>query len=170
MNWEILNERLNNLEKKIPKQEPLSDDEALDMVFISMYAPKEYARQVTEKIVRLFSSDESITSILGLDIACALSFMVKKNFGSTSKGEELLNMIDEKYLDKSAIRDIIDFEVDFARKSYEKQLEERDNTIAEKDSAIAEKDSAIAEKDNIILKKDEEIASLKAKLNKLNGD
>ena len=60
----------------------------------------------------------------------------------------------EPELDVSKLRDVIDFEVDYIKKSYEKELSEKDDILAEKDTILAEKDK--------------EIQELKAKLNE-NG-
>ena len=108
------------------------------------------------------------------DIAFALSIMIRKYFDLTPKGKELLKLI-EPELSKSKLRDVIDFEVDYVRKSYEKDvselnevIDEMSHSIASKDAAIADKDAAIADKDAVIADKDEEIRILKEKLAK-NG-
>ena len=46
-----------------------------------------------------------------------------------SKGKELLKLI-EPELDTSRLKDVIDFEVDFIKKSYEKELAEKDEQIS----------------------------------------
>ena len=60
----------------------------------------------------------------------------------------------EQELDVSKLRDVIDFEVDYIKKSYEKELSEKDDILAEKDTILAEKDK--------------EIQELKAKINSSN--
>ena len=47
----------------------------------------------------------------------------------------MLKMIDSE-LDLSKLRDVIDFEVDYIKKSYEKELSEKDTILAEKDKEI----------------------------------
>ena len=42
----------------------------------------------------------------------------------------------EPELDASKLRDVIDFEVDYIKKSYEKELSEKDDILAEKDKEI----------------------------------
>ena len=133
LTWNELSKRLNNLEDKIKNQEDLTDDEALDFVFISMYAPEKDAEEVTEKIIRLFAQDKSIKKEFRVNIAYALSFMNRKYFGSTPKGEELRKMIEQQYVDKSAIRDIIEFETEFMKK----ELAEKNDLIREKENEIA---------------------------------
>ena len=56
----------------------------------------------------------------------------------------MLKMI-EPELDASKLRDVIDFEVDYIKKSYEKELSEKDMVLAEKDTILAEKDKEIEE-------------------------
>jgi len=46
-----------------------------------------------------------------------------------------LKMIDSE-LDLSKLRDVIDFEVDYIIRSYEKELSEKDTILAEKDKEI----------------------------------
>ncbi len=72
----------------------------------------------------------------------------------------MLKMIDSE-LDLSKLRDVIDFEVDYIIRLYEKELSEKDTILAEKDTILAEKDTILAEKDK-------EIEILKAKLHE-NG-
>lgn len=122
-------ERLNNLEDKILNNEQLSDNEALDIVFLLMFAPKGRVEFVTEKVTRLFREDVSITGVFRNDIAFGLSIMIRKYFDCTSKGKELLKLI-EPELDTSRLKDVIDFEVDFIKKSYEKELAEKDEQIS----------------------------------------
>ena len=75
-------------------------------------------------------------------------------------GRRLLKLI-EPEIDKSRLKDVIDFEVDYVKKSYEKEL-------ADMGDALAEKDIAIANKDDVIANKDDEIRRLRDKL-KENG-
>ena len=85
----------------------------------------------------------------------------------TPKGKELLSLI-EPELRNSKLRDVIDFEVHYIRKSYEQDLSELHEIIADKDAALADKDATIADKDAALADKDEEIRILKEKLAK-NG-
>ena len=163
-------ERLNNLEKKISNQEQLTDDEALDIALLPMFAPKDNAMSITERITRLFSVDKSLNGAFRNNIAFALSIMIRKYFDCTAKGKELLKLI-EPEINKSKLRDVIDFEVDFIRKSYEHELSEKDELIADKDAVIADneaiiadKDAVIADMDAVIADRNKEIRLLKAKL------
>ena len=174
MECDEISEKLNNIEEKIINHKLLIDDEALDMVFLSMFAPKDKASSVCEKIVRLFPDNKSIDGVFRADIAFALTIMVRKYFDLTPKGKELLELLKPE-VENSRLRNVIEYEVDFIRKSYEKEIAERDNVIAEKDIALSAKDSTIAEKDialsakdSTIAEKDDEINLLKAKL-KENG-
>lgn len=160
-------ERLKSLEEKISNQEQLSDDDALDIVFLPMFSSRSNAEYITERITRLFSEDVSLKGAFRYDIAFALSIMIRKYFDLTPKGKELLSLI-EPELSKSKLRDVIDFEVDYVRKSYEKDVSELNEVIADKDAALADKDATIADKDAALADKDEEIRILKEKLAK-NG-
>ena len=125
-----------------------------------MFAPKGKAEFVTEKVTRLFSGDVSLTGVFRNDIAFSLSIMIRKYFDCTSKGKELLMLI-EPELDTSRLKDVIDFEVDFIKKSYEMELLEKKLSIAEKNKIIAEMDLAIAERNMIIVEMDLAIAEKK---------
>ena len=146
-------ERLNNLNDKIINQKQLDDDEALDMVFLPMFAPKDKVNFITERIVKLFRADKSLSGVFRNDIAFALSIMVRKYFDLTAKGKELLRMLDGE-VQNSRLRDGIDFEVDYAKKAIEKERDELYQALSEKDKAL--------------FKKDQEIDRLRAKL-KENG-
>lgn len=136
MEWEEIIERLNNIEEKILNHIDLSDDEALDMVFLPMHSPEDKAKFVTEKIVRLFHKDKSLTGIFRADIAVALSFMVMKYFKLTSKAKELLKMMKPEVVN-SRLRDVVEFEVDYIKKAYEHDLAEKDSVISQKDDEIS---------------------------------
>ncbi len=155
MSGEELIERLNNLEEKISNHKNLTDDEALDIAFLPMFAPKNKAHDITEKITHLFRKDTSLKGAFRNDVAFRLSIMIRKYFDLTPKGKELLKMI-EPELNVSKLRDVIDFEVDYIKKSYEKELSEKDDILAKKDDILAEKDK--------------EIEELKAKLNEKGID
>lgn len=146
MDEKELNERLNNLLEKTNKHEKLSDDEALDMVFIPMFAPKGKEKIITEKTTKLFHKDATLKGKFRENIAFALSIMIQKYFKSTLKEKELLKML-EGEIENTRLRRVIDFEVDHIRTSLEKELEE-------------------SKKENEYLKKETEY--LKAKL-KENG-
>lgn len=60
MPWEEIEKRLNNLETKILNREKLSQNEAFDIAFLPIFAPKQKAEYVTEKIARLYKSDETL--------------------------------------------------------------------------------------------------------------
>ena len=163
-------ERLNNLEVKIKNHKQLTDNDALDIVFLSMFASKDKAERVTEKITHLFALDESLTGIFRNDIAFAFSIMIKKYFDNTPKAVELLKMLGPE-ISNSRLRDVIDFEVDYTIKGYEKQIQERDEEIVEINKELVEinkelvdKDKELVDKDEEIVEKDKEITLLKAKL------
>ena len=125
MNDEKVNENLKNIEKNIDR---LSDDEALDMVLLPMFASEKQACKVTEKIVNLFRKNKSLKGTFRNDIAFALSIMVRKYFDLTEKGKELLNMMNPEVTD-SRMKDVIEYEVNYAIKAYEKEIEEKDKEL-----------------------------------------
>ncbi|MBE6499304.1 MAG: hypothetical protein E7Z80_01975 [Methanobrevibacter thaueri] len=167
ISWKEIIEKLNNLEEKISNQKQLTKDEGLDMIFASMHAPKNDANWITERLIFLFSNYESLNKPFYNYIGYGLSIMIKKYFEHTSKGEELLNMLEPEVSD-SKLRIVAEYELEYEREGFELKLKEKDNAIAEKNNAIAEKDSTIAEKEKSIATKNKEIEELKKKL-KENG-
>ena len=138
--------KLNNLEEKIINQEQLSEDDGLDMVFLSMFAPKNEGKWITEKILHLFNMDNSLKKPFRGYVGYGISLMVKKYFNSTSKAEELLKMLEEKVND-SKLRIVAEFEEEYARQVFERKLAEKEKAISEMDSALHN-----IEKENILLK------------------
>ena len=151
-------ERFKNLEIKINNHENLNDDEALDIAFLPMFAPKGEAKKITEEITYLFKKDSSIKGKLRNDVAYVLAIMIRKYFDGTKKGKELLNMV-ENVVRKSDLIDVIEYELDYRDKTMKRELKNLEKEFA------AEKDAEIA---RITAEKDAEIAELKAKL-KENG-
>ena len=155
---EEVKERFKNLEIKINNHENLNDDEALDIAFLPMFAPKGEAKKITEEITYLFKKDSSIKGKLRNDVAYVLAIMIRKYFDGTKKGKELLNMV-ENVVRKSDLIDVIEYELDYRDKTMKRELKNLEKEFA------AEKDAEIA---RITAEKDAEIAELKAKL-KENG-
>ena len=80
MDWKEIEKRLNNLETKVHNNEKLSQEEAFDIAFLPMFAPKPKAKCITEKIVNLFRQDETLEGKLRYDIAYVLGIMIRKYF------------------------------------------------------------------------------------------
>ena len=152
-------ERLNNIKNNIDN---LSDDEAIDMVLLPMFASKKQACHVTEELVKLFRKNKSIIGIFRNDIAFALSIMVKKYFDLTDKGKELLKMLEREVIN-NRLREVIDFEIDYERKALRKELKEKDEELTKKNNELSKKDSELTKKNN-------ENKKLKAILNQHNID
>ena len=81
----------------------------------------------------------------------------------------------EREIDISRLRCVIDFEVDYMRRSYEQELAEKDDTINQMGEALDQKGDEINQKadainrlDEVLNQKEEEIKSLKSIL-KENG-
>ena len=166
MSLDEITKRLKNLQNKISNQEILNDDEALDIVLLPMFSPKNEAKSITGEISNLFHIDKSLIGIFRGDIAYALSLMIRKYFDLTAKGKELLKLI-KPDLENSRLRNVIDFEVDYMRKSLEAEIESKQKSIEEMSEALAEKDASLAEKDASLAEKDDEISNLKAQLAKM---
>ena len=64
--------------------------------------------------------------------------MIKKYFDLSDKGRELLKLIKHD-IDRSRLRDVIEFEVDYATKSLQKELIEKNEMLNQKDKVINQK-------------------------------
>ena len=159
MDSDEFDERLNNIENHIDN---LSEDEAIDIVLLPMFAQKNEAKNVTEKLTFLFSENKSITGKFRDDIGFALSLMVKKNFNRTKKAKELLKMLGGE-VENIRARKVYEFERDYMILS---MIDEQKEMREEFSKEISKRDNKISERDNEISKKDNEIAFLKAELKK----
>lgn len=135
MPWEEIEKRLNNLETKILNREKLSQDESFDIAFLPMFAPKQKAKYVTEKITRLYKIDETLKGALKYDVAYVLGIMIRKYFDDTPKGKELLKLI-EREINKSALMDVIEYELDWRDQAHKAEIEEIKKELAAKDQEI----------------------------------
>ena len=154
MNDEEVTEKLKNIENNIDN---LSDYEAINMVLLPMFASKKLACEVTEKLVKLFKKNKTLNGTFRSDIAFALSLMVKKYFDSTKKAKEMLKMMNPEVKD-SRLRDVIEFEVNYAIKTAEKEYNEKINKQEQK----------INEQKNEIIQIDKENERLKGILESHN--
>lgn len=142
--YDVIMKKLNNLEYKITNHEKLSDDDAFDMVFISMFAPKKESKIITRKIVVLFSKIDYFPINFREDIAYCLEIMVRKYFKDSDEAKELFKLI--KFdVKNSSLDDVIAYELDYRDKVHNAELAEKDAIIAESEVAMSEKDAIIAE-------------------------
>ena len=145
MPWKKIEKRLNNLETKILNKEKLSQKEAFDIAFLPMFAPKQKAKFITEKTVTFFNEDKTLEGSLKYDIAFVLGIMIKKYFDYTNKGKELLKLI-EKEISKSALMDVIEFELDWREHVHKIEIEEKNKEITAKDEENAKLKAILLEK------------------------
>ena len=124
MPWKEIEKRFNNLEIKILNKEKLSQEDAFNIAFLPMFAPKQKAKSITEKITKLFRKDETLDGKLRYDIAYVLGIMIRKYFDCTSKGKELLKLI-EREIDKSALMDVIEYELYWRGRAHKAEIEEK---------------------------------------------
>ncbi|MBO6122332.1 MAG: hypothetical protein J6P09_00625 [Methanobrevibacter sp.] len=67
-------------------------------------------------------------------------------------------------VDNSRLRDVVDFEVDYIRRSLEHELSKKDELISQKNLEISKMDRELSKMDCELSRKDQEIELLKAKL------
>ena len=156
MPWKEIEKRFNNLKSKINNRKKLSKEEAFDIAFLPMFAPKQKAGPITETITKLFKMEKTLEEKLKSDIAYVLGIMIRKYFDCTTKGKELLKLI-EKEIDKSALMDVIEYELDYREQVHKAEINEKNKEILAKDQEIHNKDKEIQNKDKEIHNKDKEI-------------
>ena len=76
---------------------------------------------------------------------------------------ELILMMKSE-VDNSRLRDVVDFEVDYIRRSLEHELSKKDELISQKNLEISKMDRELSKMDCELSRKDQEIELLKAKL------
>lgn len=140
---EKITQRLNILEDKISNNEILSEEESMNFPYIAIFADED-AKNIMEKLTKLFTQIEDIDYYLKIDISYVITNMIKYHFkDDVEKQKELLYMIakvlDEYQFDKLTSLDKVVYERDILQKELIREKEannEKDNTIQEKDKTI----------------------------------
>ena len=147
---------LNTLKNKDYIKEEMSNKEFIRFVYCLVFAKMPYAKDVVEKLVKIFCSMEHLKYKQQLDLHLSLTIMIKYHFqDDLKKQKELLSMI-TKAMTELGHKEIIGYE--------SKQM-----SIEELQTTSKKQAMQLEEKDNQINMKDEETARLKAKIEQLEG-
>ena len=166
---------LNSVIQKDYSKEELSDCDYLKLIFCLVFAKKEFAKDIVEKIVFFFATIEKISLKLQIDLHLALKIMIKYHFkGNYKKIKEMITMI-TKAIHETKTEEIPSLEnmktENYKLKNELKQkdnaLQQKDNIIQEKDNALQQKDNALQQKDNALQQKDNIIQEKDKKLKEL---
>ena len=143
---EELLKKSENIINKVRQKESLTDEEALDIAFISKYISKEYAPKIVESLAEIYSDAIIEDSRLKADVGVILSAMIVKHIKYENKQQKLLERINMQHI-KSEIEKIVESEygeeIAAINKEYEAKLKEKDNELKEKDNELKEKEEQL---------------------------
>ena len=167
--WEEISKRLINLKDKINKHIKLSDDEALDFVFLPIFVSNDKIEMVVETLCELFKLDSSIEEELLGDISDVLRKYVEKCIPNSEKRKELNSMVDVE-VRKQAMRIFYSDELALKDKENQEKLAAKDEIIASKDYDIASMNRDLASKDRDIASMNRDLASKDRDIASMNRD
>ncbi|WP_407374651.1 hypothetical protein [Methanobrevibacter sp.] len=143
----------------------------MNFAYIPIFVRKHIAKEVTEKVVELFSSVDYLDENLQMDIHQVLKRMIKVHFAEDeNKVRELLTMItktvDEDVRNKfpsyvRALEQIQERDAAIARQK--KTIESRDELLSSQEDMLNSMDELLAEKDLVIERLRQELDIAKSK-------
>ena len=174
-------EILNKLNEKDYSKEEFSIEDYVLFNYCMVFAKKPYAKDIMEKLARLFESIDNISIDLKTDLHSSLCLMIKYHFKDAKKIEELITLItyamEEEELEDLPNQERLKLNLAKSEERYfrgEKErlemlseLSQKDNVINQKDKKLAQKDNVINQKDNVINQKDKKLAEKDKKIAKL---
>ena len=147
---EELLKKTENVINKVEQKESLTDDEALDIAFISKYISKKHAPKIVESLAEIYSDAIIEDYRLKADVGVILSAMIIKHVTDENKQEKLLEKINMQQL-KSEIEKIVESEygeeIAEIKQEHKAELQAKDNTIKEINNKLQAKDNELKEKD-----------------------
>ena len=141
--------RFKNVRDKIENKQTLTEEETLDIAFLPLFATKENAPEITEKMCELIRKDRHIEYELKREISFILQIMIFKHFEDTEKRKKLLGEINMKQYDSDL--EMIAYEI------YGEDLEEKDEIIKQQGNDLKQKDNMIKQQGNDLKQKDQTI-------------
>ena len=138
---------LNTLSEKDYSKEEMSEADFINLVHCIIFATKEHAKEVIEKIVKIFVSCEKIQDKHQMDLFLALKIMIKYRYDDENDTRRLLSMITQSVSEKQ-LDQVLGYE----------ELVQKNN---DSEIKLAQKDHELAEKDKIITQMKEENEKLR---------
>ncbi|WP_298523560.1 hypothetical protein [uncultured Methanobrevibacter sp.] len=122
---------LNTLSEKDYSKEEMSEADFINLVHCIIFATKEHAKEVIEKIVKIFVSCEKIQDKHQMDLFLALKIMIKYRYDDEKEIRRLLTMITQSVSEKQ-LEQVLGYE-ELIQKNKDSEIK-----LAEKDRIIAE--------------------------------
>lgn len=91
-----IEKRLNNLTNKINQQIELTDNDALDLGIIALFAPRHKAKKITEKVIKLFNKiSNKLSKKMQLTIYTVLYVLTDAYCDEENEFRRMINMLNK---------------------------------------------------------------------------
>lgn len=168
--------RLNNVKNIIKKQEKITDEDALELGIITVFAPRDKGKEITEEVIELYNEIiDQLSPKMEFTLYSVLFAMTDAYFDDEHKFEDVIKMLKEKTTSET----IEKFETLTTFKNKVLELEKTNNTL-EKTNNTLEKTNNTLKNRNTTLEREKnsattriseleaEIADLKKQLSQPN--
>lgn len=156
------NKRLNNVKNIIKKQEKITDEDALELGIITVFAPRDKGKEITEEVIELYNEIiDQLSPKMEFTLYSVLFAMTDAYFDDEHEFEEVIKMLKEKTTSET----IEKFETLTTFKNKVLELEKTNNTLKNRTTTLErEKNTATTR----ISELEAEIADLKKQLSQPN--
>lgn len=134
LGWEDNKKRLNNLNYIINQQDCLSDEDALNIGIIPLFAPRDCACEITEKSIVLYGNVVSMLSQrMKFTLYSVLHVLTDAFFDDENEFRRVMTMLDEKSDPETVERFVT---LDLAFKDRDEAFRSRDDAFKDRDDAL----------------------------------
>ena len=149
------NKRLNNVKNIIKKQEKITDEDALELGIITVFAPRDKGKEITEEVIELYNEIiDQLSSKMEFTLYSVLFAMTDAYFDDEHEFEEVIKMLKEKTTSET----IEKFETLTTFKNKVLELEKTNNTL-EKTNNTLEKTNNTLKNRNTTLEREKNTAT-----------
>ena len=163
------NKRLNNVKNIIKKQEKITDEDALELGIITVFAPRDKGKEITEEVIELYNEIiDQLSSKMEFTLYSVLFAMTDAYFDDEHEFEEVIKMLKEKTTSET----IEKFETLTTFKNKVLELEKTNNTLEKTNNTLKNRNTTLEREKNTattrISELEAEIADLKKQLSQPN--
>jgi len=135
--------RLNNLNNIINQQDCLSDEDALNIGIIPLFAPRSRACEITEKSIVLYGKVVSkLSQRMKFTLYSVLHVLTDAFFDDENEFGRVMSMLDKKSDPETVERFVT---LDLAFKDRDDAFKDRDDAFKDRDEAFRSRDDALNE-------------------------